>query len=109
MNKRLARGYAHDVVLRAIESALEDEEWIEVRLPNDADRKRVMAEVNVLQQWHLDRHRTLPPQSEEASWERAERKRLEKVLGRVAQSEERGPSKTAARGSSPRSPASVKR
>ena len=59
MNHRLARRYAHDVILRALDGSLEDEEWLSERFSPE-ELARVLAEVSILRQRHVDAHATLP-------------------------------------------------
>lgn len=59
MNQRMARRYAHDVILRALDGALEDGEWLAERFSPE-ELARVLAEVSILRQRHVDAHATLP-------------------------------------------------
>ena len=59
MNRRLARAYAHDVVLRGIDHVLEDDEWLSCRLTPE-ELGLVLSEVKALRQRHIEKFVNLP-------------------------------------------------
>ena len=65
MKRWLARRYAHDIILRALDGALEDDEWLEGRF-EPGELELVLAEVKVLRLKHLASYTEMPPRKQEA-------------------------------------------